>query len=235
LTSAPSRPAALLALVLALGVAGCGSTDAASTAAAPTTATAGPSPESLEPSVFLDGLQAAMEDTGTARFSTDGFAMTAEGAFDLGRGAVRASATIEGMPLTVIVVDGSAYLQDEQSDTWQVVPDGTVDTGAFTPEGTFAAWRAAAVSVETVGEEAIDGRPYTRYALVMDTAKVFARQDKAPPEGAPETFAYDVWADDTQLLRRVSFDVQGQRQVMDYTDWGAAVEIEAPPADRVSG
>jgi hypothetical protein len=28
-----------------------------------------------------------------------------------------------------------------------------VDTGAFTPEGTFADWRAAAVAVETVGEE----------------------------------------------------------------------------------
>jgi hypothetical protein len=239
-TATASRPAALLALVLALGVAGCGVGDAAPTAATsspPTASTSavGEVDTALDPDGFLDELQSVMEDTGTGRFSTDGFAMTADGVFDLGRGAVRATATIEGTDLDLVVVDGTAYVLDDESDLWDELPEGAVDAGGFTPEGTFADWRASATSVAPVGEEAIDGRTYTRYELTLDTAAFFADKGQSPPEGAPETFAYDVWVDDARLLRRVAFEIDGQRQVVDYTDWGDAVEIDAPPANRIRG
>jgi hypothetical protein len=49
----------------------------------------------------------------------------------------------------------------------------------------------------------------------------------------PDEMTYDLYLDDENLMRRVSIDLTGQKLVVNATDWGKDVDIDAPPAADV--
>lgn len=102
-----------------------------------------------------------------------------------------------------------------------------------------------------VGTETINGVHTTHYSVQVDLTKL-AQQDPdlaklvqdAMQMGA-KTQAFDVWVDDQKRPARLRTTVEVPNpidktkkltfsQTVDYTDWGAPVTIQAPPADQVA-
>lgn len=88
--------------------------------------------------------------------------------------------------------------------------------------------------IEHVGEDEIDGTKVTHYEITVDTSAVAS--SFGIPEGSSglaSTVTYDLFVTEDNLVRRVVADVQGQKLLLDVTDWGKDVDIEAPPAADV--
>ncbi|MBM7770016.1 hypothetical protein JOD54_000220 [Actinokineospora baliensis] len=98
-----------------------------------------------------------------------------------------------------------------------------------------------------VKAEEVNGQKTTRYSLSVDVAKL---QGKAAEMGMDpssvaeiekagvKTIPADVWinADDLPVRYVMEFPVKSEKVKIqaDYSDWGKAVDITAPPADQVA-
>lgn len=113
---------------------------------------------------------------------------------------------------------------------------GGVTTGD--PLATFDAFDAGLQDVEYVGEEDVEGEQMDHYVLTVDARKAARAQDQRWQKGMPDTISYDMWLDDSDLMRRIEFDMgamMGQSggsggMVMTMSDWGEPVSVTAPPA-----
>ncbi|WP_199432454.1 hypothetical protein [Qaidamihabitans albus] len=97
----------------------------------------------------------------------------------------------------------------------------------------------------------LDGQDVTHYWIDLDFAKL---ADQAPGNLTPEQvqqlagkidkLPMELWLNGDQLPVQVTMDMgaiaeaagapgQGGSMVMKYTDWGAPVDVQAPPADQV--
>jgi hypothetical protein len=101
-------------------------------------------------------------------------------------------------------------------------------------------------SVREVGTQDIDGTPTTHYHAEIDLQKAI---DKVPAQYKDvaekgmkllgSSFPVDVWIDHDGLPRRFAIDIEmpgsggSVTESIDYSDFGAPVNIEAPPADQV--
>ena len=96
------------------------------------------------------------------------------------------------------------------------------------------------MAVESQGEETVAGETTCHYTLQVDTAAAMATMGGRLPKGMPDTITYDMWLDDSDLMRRIEFDLgammgaQGSGDsggmVMTMDDWGKPVTVKAPPA-----
>lgn len=100
-------------------------------------------------------------------------------------------------------------------------------------------------------EEDLDGKKTTHYTITVDVQKLADAQtdpvqkaglDAAIKAGLKD-FPVEVWIDEEQLPVRVAFDMPAPdgkggtataKMQMDYTDWGKAIDVTAPPADQVA-
>ena len=113
---------------------------------------------------------------------------------------------------------------------------GGVTTGD--PLATFDAFDAGLQDVEYVGAEDVEGEQMDHYVLTVDARKAARAQDQRWQQGMPDTISYDMWLDDSDLMRRIEFDMgamMGQSggsggMVMTMSDWGKPVTVTAPPA-----
>ncbi len=89
----------------------------------------------------------------------------------------------------------------------------------------------------------LDGEQVTQYTVELDTAKAATmmggEQLRAEPQPSQDTtIPMELYLDSENLPKRIemNMDVMGQSSsmVMNYTDWGTPVTIEAPPADQVA-
>ncbi|SFP33708.1 hypothetical protein SAMN05421810_102301 [Amycolatopsis arida] len=101
----------------------------------------------------------------------------------------------------------------------------------------------------------LDGQPTTHYVIEVDAVKMMEKQGQANPmldsaEGRQAmeqigTIPMELWLNGDQLPVQVVMDMskmmeaagqagQTGKMTMKYTDWGAPVTIEAPPADQVT-
>ncbi len=115
---------------------------------------------------------------------------------------------------------------------------GGVTTGD--PLATFDAFDAGLQDVEYVGAEDVEGEQMDHYVLTVDAKKAAKAQGQKWQQGMPDTISYDMWLDDSDLMRRIEFDMgamMGQGgsggsggMVMTMSDWGKPVSVKAPPA-----
>ena len=115
---------------------------------------------------------------------------------------------------------------------------GGVTTGD--PLATFEAFDAGLQDVEYVGAEDVEGEQMDHYVLTVDAKKAAKAQKQRWQKGMPDTITYDMWLDDSDLMRRIEFDLgammgaQGSGDsggmVMTMDDWGKPVTVKAPPA-----
>ena len=83
----------------------------------------------------------------------------------------------------------------------------------------------------------LNGQPVTHYALVVDTAKA-GEADKLPADEAaklPKTADVDIWLTKDQLPVQVVTSMGDLlTSTVHYKNWGAKVDVAAPPADQVT-
>lgn len=140
-------------------------------------------------------------------------------------------------------------------------PQGPVELGFSDPTKALAYLKLVANGLRAVGIDDIRGVEATHYKAVVDLGQVLARNSRIAPAlkaqlgrlfqtGAPGGFkvAVDVWIDGSGLLRRsdVTMDLSaiaraagapaGEAPIvtidMDLYDYGASVDVKAPPADQ---
>jgi hypothetical protein len=88
------------------------------------------------------------------------------------------------------------------------------------------------------GQEDIDGEGLDHYTVTADAAAMF---DYFPPKvlaRLPETLDYEWYIDDDGLFRGFATELRAGRKTVEmelsFHDWGADVDIEAPPSDEVT-
>jgi hypothetical protein len=89
-----------------------------------------------------------------------------------------------------------------------------------------------------VGQEDIDGEELDHYTVTADAAAMF---DYFPPRvlaRLPETLDYEWYIDGDGLFRGFATELMAGRKTVEmelsFHDWGADVDIEAPPSDEVT-
>jgi hypothetical protein len=136
----------------------------------------------------------------------------------------------------------------------QFQPTGQVGGGIDSATGMLDALRGIGGEPEVIGTEEIDGQEATHYRALVNVADAIAAAppaNRARAEAALKQFEslgasempVDVWITDGGLPLReiVTWDpeggIAGQDVSMeirvDFSDFGAPVEVEAPPADQV--
>ncbi len=214
------------------------------------TPSAPPEGEEVDPDDFAERVAAAFDDLTTAKVS-----LSLEGAMDIEssgevdyRGedpAMRMSLTGvygEGSSSELILVDkvmylqiageNAPYLKVDLSDPDNPLAGSLGDMSSVDPRKTIQSFTENVESVTDVGSEDIDGSPTTHYVLVADAAALAEQLDA--DGSTPASMTFDMWLDEQDRPRRIEADLGDQGSLRsDLTDFGAAVEIEAPPASEV--
>lgn len=200
---------------------------------------------------FVERLKSPGNDVlGSFELSMDleveGMAMTMEGAADL-RGENPAMDLTMDVPqmgeLQMLLVDGNAYMSmpgvTDPGSYVEVPMEELVGTD-FTEQvdltAQWDAWEKGAERITFVGMEDVDGEEMEHYEVTVDSQIALEASGQSADDlgGAtlPDTVTYQVWVDDSDLMRKVSFDIMGATTEMTMDNWGEDVEIEAPdPAD----
>ncbi len=141
--------------------------------------------------------------------------------------------------IAMILVDGTAYMsmpgvteegQFVQLPLEQVLgEDASELTNQVDMTSQWDEWETGAQKITFVGAEDIDGESLNHYELLLDTTALES-QDAA---GLPKELTYDVWLDDQNYMRQVSFEVQGAETVMKMDDWGQPMDITAPDPSSI--
>lgn len=182
--------------------------------------------------------------------TTGGQTMEMAGEVDLGDGqpSVDADLTMPGLGATrMIVVDGSAYVSmpgvtDEGK--FLEVPQGELeDSGAGLDDidvaSTWEDWDEGAGQVVYAGLEDVDGEELRRYEIVVDVQAVLDASGQTGSDAAEASAAlgdeitYDVWVDEDDLVRRISYTAAGAVTEMTIDRWGEPMDIEAPDPEDV--
>jgi hypothetical protein len=107
--------------------------------------------------------------------------------------------------------------------------------------------RAISAELEVAGTDEVRGVPTTRYRTTVSSAvrdrRMLEREgwkqvniDRYLAQAQPHTEEVEVWLDPEGRVRRIVTTVPGRMETVtttEYYDFGADIEIEAPPADEV--
>lgn len=219
--------------------------------------------DDVDPTEFVDTVADGVEASTTAHITMDtsmgsSGAMSAEGDIDYTTSPPSLALTM-GIPMAgdsdLRLIDGIMYMNlGDLSDGkfWKIDPadpDGMFAGMGLDkmldqtdPMGTLKGLEDGISSVTYTGAEDVDGRDLDHFELTIDMqAQLNELGSELPPtveKGLPDSVTYDVWLDDEGRFAQLSMDypIMGQSvsTKMTATDWGADVDIEAPPADQVA-
>ena len=241
-----AAPAAALALIAGLTLAGCGDKDA------PTATGGGDSGASaaresgggdLTQANFADEVFDAILDAGSAKIhfesGTGGKKFIGEGEAQYGdelaiRMTMPNPAGGDAKQEMVMVGDtmymgvGDKYMSMSlDAMRGQGMPDMSAN---LDPKKQQAAFEAAVTEFKQSGKsETLDGVEATPYVITLDPSKAPDTFGKTSSD--PLTFTYFIGPDN--LPRKMVYADKNGDFVATYTDWGEPVDIKAPPADKV--
>jgi len=203
---------------------------------------------------FLDDMREGVEGFTTAHVTMDVAAdqgdMSGEGDIELTDGNL-AMAMDMSMPalgdgkVEMRLVDGFMYMKMPGQSGGKFIkmdlsdPSGPLGnlgglTDAFDPSKSFDTFAEGLTKVVDLGEDDLDGEELDHYRLTIDTSKVEAFEGLPGSAGIPATMEYEMWVDDDFRMRGMDMDLPTGRTTVRYTDLGAPVDIEAPPASQVT-
>jgi hypothetical protein len=146
---------------------------------------------------------------------------------------------MSGQELHMLMVDGVMYIESPQAPGKFMKYDladpnnplGSQLVGQLDPAKAMSQFADALSSVQSLGEEDVDGESLAHYVMTIDTTKLATASQAA---GMPQELEADVWLDDENRMAKSSIDI-GQGATYDTTlsDFGDPVEITAPPASQV--
>ena len=93
----------------------------------------------------------------------------------------------------------------------------------------------AVTKAPRVGQTTLDGVPVDHYQVTVDTRKVMKELgENAPPAAQmPKSLTYDMWLDEKDLIRKMTFAVLGTSVEMHMSEWGQPVNVEPPAAEDI--
>ncbi len=143
-----------------------------------------------------------------------------------------------GEGVEVLLVDDSMYMQIPGLGDGKYVkmalddptnPLGDQLTGQLDLRSQVKNVEGAVKSVIFVGAEDVDGEELQHYTLVMDGSKLPNQQGVT----MPDEINYEVWVDDDNLMRKLSFETAGATISSTVSDWGKKVVIRAPRPGQI--
>ncbi|MGI8947043.1 MAG: hypothetical protein ACR2FV_03520 [Ornithinimicrobium sp.] len=201
---------------------------------------------------LLDRLKSPGEDTlGSFEVSLDmsaqGEELTMTGRAELTGAApeMDLEMTVPGMgDLELLMVEGAVYLAvpglTPQGEYFEV-PAGQLEglgmdevTDTIDLKSTWEGWDVGAQRVTYVGPEDVAGEQMDHYAIVVDTSAAAEAMGESDTAGMPPEVTYDVWVDDQDLMRQVSFGFDDATIEMMIDNWGEDFDIQAPPPESVT-
>jgi hypothetical protein len=137
-------------------------------------------------------------------------------------------------PAEVRLIGKQTYMRFGKEEKWLASPGEEDDFADLDPRTMLAEMQKSAKEIGVVGHERIDGADTTHYRLVVD-----AEQAEVVAAEGQTTAVVQLWIDEDSLVRRVHLiDAEGSEDeaavTIDFSDFGAALDIEAPPADEIT-
>lgn len=86
---------------------------------------------------------------------------------------------------------------------------------------------------EALGREDLRGASTTHYRVRLEPMDVSRELKGRPLDVEAGPLAADVWADDTERLRRIRIVEEESTLTYDFFDFGVDVDVERPPSDQV--
>jgi LppX_LprAFG lipoprotein len=260
------RSLAALTLPLLLGgLAACGSDDeapdpaASSSSATESQDSSGTEAgEEVDKTAFIDDLQAGLKASTTAKMTMHldmgGQAIHADGAVDYSTTPPQMAMTMESpamadQSIEMRLVDEVLYMNMGQltndkfvsydlSDAANLPPGMDQLTQTMNPLAAFDAFEEGVQAVTFVGDEDVDGEQLGHYAIEVDTSKIEQFKDLQTQAELPRTITYDVWLDDQNRMRKMTFampmDAAPVTMEVAFSEWGETVDIAAPPASEIA-
>ncbi len=206
--------------------------------------------EAVSAADFAAVMKAALDNATTAHVTMDlggaTGAGTAEGDADYSAKPPELAMTMDlaqlGGKVEVRMVDGTMYLKSPSfGDQWVSFPldDPSGPLGGmadlFDVTKTLENFASAVTSASHDTQE-VDGESLEHYTATVDTQKLLASMPSAAGAAGslPATVTQEWWFDDDGLIRKFSGDFGPASTSMTFSDWGADVDIEAPPSDEVT-
>lgn len=194
----------------------------------------------FDPEEFTGRLEAAVQENPTVRIDVqvqldEQLSATAEGVQDLERNALDMDVTLGAQELGYRLVDGRYYLAQppkwvpvtKDSDN-PLIQSTLQQIQILSMRNQLDAFIAGVEAAGIKGEEEVGGVLTTHYTATVDAAKSLSALDMARDPATPESVIYDVWLDEEDLIRKMSFTQNGATATMTATDWGEPVTIEKP-------
>jgi hypothetical protein len=204
----------------------------------------------------------AMREAGTVKMklvaTTGTGEIAGQGSMRVGEDpAMQLTAGTGGQTLKLRMVDGAVYLSPGQKvmgKSWIKIDPKAGDAVSKTFAGLVSALQNTsdversvagfdkASSFESTGTATIDGVKTHGYRVVLkeDALREAVGSQLGQTLGAEldgATATYQIHVDDQGLPKRIATETAlksgTSKQTVDYSDWGAAVTIEAPPASQV--
>ncbi len=196
--------------------------------------------DEIDAAAFFGSMASAMESATTAHVTLSsaggGQDLAAEGDIDFSSDPPAMQMTMSvaqlGDGIEMRLVDGAMYMQIPGMSDGKFIKtsldDPTNPMGSMTdqmdPRAQFSTMQDAVKSVTFVGDEEIDGESLKHYKVVLDGTKMVNQQGVT----MPDEVTYDMWVDDSDRLRQMSFETAGVTITTTISDWGKNVRIRAP-------
>jgi lipoprotein LprG len=101
------------------------------------------------------------------------------------------------------------------------------------PMSSVKAMTGAVTSLERVGQGSIKGTSMDHYRVSVDAAKVLKKTGQPVPASMPTSITYDMWLDEDNLMRRMTFALSGTSFDSEFSKWGEPVKIARPAASEL--
>lgn len=208
---------------------------------------------------FYPSVMAALREAGTFNFETvSGSAgqsqtMSGQARFS-GAGMEMTASSTGAQAMELVLLGKTMYLKSAElgtGDTWVKIDlsDPSSLFGmigrAVDPDVLFAAMESPE-KLELIGTEDVDGVAAHHYRITMDPSEYLVAMEfpAAMADMLPQELVTEMWVDADHLPRKFAQTIEvpsatgsaasSSTTEGTYSDFGAAVEIEAPPADEVT-
>lgn len=156
--------------------------------------------------------------------------------------------TLPGMgDAHMILAGGEVYMSmpgvTEEGKFMQVPKEQLGDVASQLDEiditSTWDAWEEGASKVVFVGQDDVDGEQMRRYEVTVDTEAALDASGQTGEDAAAasammgEELTYDLWVDADNLMRQVTFELDGTVSKITTDNWGEPMDITAPAADQI--
>jgi hypothetical protein len=212
--------------------------------------------DEVDKAAFVDDLKAGLDASTTAQMTMKmdmaGQAIKADGEVDYTTTPPQMAMSMQtpagaGQSIEMRLVDGVMYMNMGQmtgdkfvkfdlNDPNSLPPGMDQLTNTMDPLASFEAFEDGVESVTFVGDEDVDGEQLEHYKVKVDTSKIKQFKELQTQTQLPKTVAYDLWLDDKSRMRKMTMAMDmGMPMKMEvaFTDWGAPVDIAAPPAGQI--